>query len=101
LAGSGHARCVQAASAVPPEGAERGVSRESVVISLQTLLDAKFVVGGRTALELQGFADYLSSAPHREVHLYGTDERPAWILGLNRPAQCKGAVSERRVEGRR
>lgn len=64
------------------EGAEKGVSWESVVISLQTLLDAKFVVGGRTALELQGFAHYLSSSPQREVHLYGTDKRPTWILKL-------------------
>lgn len=68
---------------LPDGSAERGVSWEAVVISLQTLLDAKFVVGGRTALELQGFAHYLSSAPQREVHLYGTDKRPAWILKLN------------------
>ena len=68
---------------LPDGSAERGVSWEGVVISLQTLLDAKFVVGGRTALELQGFAHYLSSAPQREVHLYGTDKRPAWILKLN------------------
>ncbi len=68
---------------LPHDGAEKGVSWESVVISLQTLLNAKFVVGGRTALELQGFAHYLSSAPQREVHLYGTDKRPAWVLKLN------------------
>ena len=68
---------------LPDGSAERGVSWESVVISLQTLLNAKFVVGGRTALELQGFAHYLSSAPQREVHLYGTDKRPVWILKLN------------------
>lgn len=68
---------------LPDGSTERGVSWESVVISLQTLLGAKFVVGGRTALELQGFAHYLSSAPQREVHLYGTDKRPVWILKLN------------------
>ena len=41
-----------------PELAQQGVKNlpcESVVISLQTLLKAYFVVGGRTALELQGF----------------------------------------------
>jgi len=59
------------------------VSWESVAISLQTLLGAKFVVGGRTALELQGFAHYLSSSPPREVHLYGTVKRPTWLLDLN------------------
>jgi len=68
---------------LPDDVRGRAVSWESVVISLQTLLDAKFVAGGRTALELQGFAHYLSSAPQREVHLYGTDKRPGWVLKLN------------------
>ena len=63
--------------------AGKGVSWESVVISLQTLLEAPFVVGGRTALELEGFTHYLSSAPQREVHLYGTESRPGWVLKLN------------------
>lgn len=63
--------------------AEKGVSWESVVISLQTLLKVRFVVGGRTALNLQGFAHYLSAAPQREVHLYGTERRPGWILKLD------------------
>lgn len=63
--------------------AGQGVPWESVVISLQTLLDAHFVVGGRTALELEGFQHYLSAAPQREVHLYGTDKRPGWIPKLN------------------
>ena len=44
------------AAQLPPERAGKGVSWESVVISLQTLLKSNFVVGGRTALELQGFA---------------------------------------------
>ena len=56
---------------------------ESVVISLQMLLKAHFVVGGRTALEMQGFAHYLSAEPQREVHLYGTDRHPGWVLKLN------------------
>ncbi len=68
---------------LPEEGEEKGLSWESVVISLQTLLKAHFVVGGRTALELRGFAHYLSSTPQREVHLYGTDRRPGWVLKLN------------------
>ena len=68
---------------LPHEAAGKGVPWESVVISLQALLQAKFVVGGRTALELQGFAHYLSSALQREVHLYGTDQRPGWVLKLN------------------
>jgi len=64
------------------DAAAEGVLWESVVVSLQTLLGVKFTVGGRTALETQGFAHYLSSAPQREVHLYGTDKRPGWLPKL-------------------
>jgi hypothetical protein len=39
-----------------PRGA---ISWEQVVISLQTLLGYSITVGGRTALELQGFAHYV------------------------------------------
>ena len=66
---------------------EKGLSWESVVLSLQTLLKVHFVVGGRTALELQGFAHYLSSAPQREIHLYGTEKRPGWVLKTNLKSQ--------------
>jgi hypothetical protein len=62
---------------------EKDVSWETVVISLQTLLKSRFVVGGRTALDLQGFAHYLSSVPQREVHLYGTSKSPSWVKKLN------------------
>lgn len=55
---------------------------QSVVISLQTMLGHPFTVGGRTALELQGFAHYLSSGPSREVHLYGKGKPPGWALKL-------------------
>jgi hypothetical protein len=54
---------------------------EPVVISLQTLLGYSYAVGGRTALELQGFAHYLSGR-HREIHLYGTRKLPGWIFKL-------------------
>ena len=53
-----------------------------MVISLQTLLGCPFTVGGRTALELQGFAHYLSSGRRREVHLYGTGKPPGWVFKL-------------------
>src|SRR5215469_7581065 len=58
-----------------------GLQWQSVVISLQTLLGYSYTVGGRTALELQGFAHYLS-AQHREIHLYGTRKLPGWIFKL-------------------
>src|SRR5690349_7672810 len=52
---------------------------ETVVISLQTLLEHPLVVGGRTALERQGFAHYLSLTGAREVHLYGENPPPGWL----------------------
>lgn len=58
------------------------LSWEQVVISLQTLLDrAHLAVGGRTALELQGFSHYLSRV-RQQVHLYGPSAPPGWIAKL-------------------
>jgi hypothetical protein len=51
------------------------------VISLQMLLEAPFSVGARAALELQGFAHYLTTDT-REVHLYGTGKPPGWTSKL-------------------
>ena len=57
---------------------------DHVVASMQSLLGLPVVVGGRTALELQGFAHYLSAAEPREVHIYADCPMPAWLdaLGL-------------------
>ena len=55
---------------------------QAVVISLQTLLGRPYTVGGRTALELQGFAHYLSGR-HREINLYGTGKPPGWLSKLH------------------
>jgi hypothetical protein len=61
------------------------LSGQQVVISLQTLLlRAPFYVGGRTALELQGFSHYLSHEI-KTVHLYGQEKPPAWMDKLNLP----------------
>ena len=54
---------------------------QMVVLSLQTLLDHQLVVGGRTALELQGFSHYLSREV-QEVHLYGLTKPPTWLNDL-------------------
>ena len=51
---------------------------EQVAISLQTLLHENLTVGGRTALELQGFAHYLTQET-TEVHLYGPKHPPSWL----------------------
>lgn len=54
---------------------------QQVVISLQTLLNLPLSVGGRTALEQQGYAHYLS-AEILEVHLYGPKRPPTWLASL-------------------
>lgn len=60
----------------------RGVlSWQQVVISLQTLLQRTLVVGGRTALELHGYAHFLRvSQP--TVHLHGPEKPPTWLADL-------------------
>lgn len=54
---------------------------QQVAISLQTLLGYPLTVGGRTALELQGYAHYLTQKT-TEVHLYGPKPPPGWLGGL-------------------
>jgi hypothetical protein len=59
------------------------LSWQQVVISLQTiLLEDPFIVGGRTALELQGYAHFLPQKA-TEVHLYGPRPLPAWLGKLD------------------
>jgi hypothetical protein len=67
---------------LPGEDGQQKLRWQPVVISLQTLLGYSYTVGGRTALELQGFAHYLSSGSSREVHLYGTGKLPGWVSKL-------------------
>lgn len=55
---------------------------QQVVISLQTLLARNLVVGGRTALELHGFAHYLQQQA-TSVHLHGPDKPPTWLQNLD------------------
>ncbi len=57
---------------------------QQVVISLQTLLGKPLVIGGRTALELQGYAHYLALDVHT-VCLYGPDNPPSWLARLDLP----------------
>lgn len=54
---------------------------QQAVVSLQTLLEYPLAVGGRTALELQGYAHYLPQAA-TEVHLYGPTKPPGWLFKL-------------------
>jgi hypothetical protein len=57
------------------------LSWEFVVISLQTLLEVPLIVGGRTALQIQGVSHYLAQQV-REVHLYGAAPLPTWVEKL-------------------
>jgi hypothetical protein len=67
---------------LPAPNEEEALRWQHVVISLQTLLECPFAVGGRTALELQGFAHYLSAAGPQEIHLYGDKTPPGWVSKL-------------------
>lgn len=60
------------------------LSWEQVIISLQTLLQFPVSVGGRTALELQGYAHYLLHS-QKTIHLYSDKKKPGWVgqLPLN------------------
>jgi hypothetical protein len=55
---------------------------EKVVVSLQKLLGSDLTVGGRTAIELQGFGHYLSASGPSTIHLYGTKPPPGWLAKL-------------------
>lgn len=68
---------------LPASNADGTLRWQQVVISLQALLDRPVTVGGRTALELQGYAHYLSAAGPREIHLYGATLLPGWVRKLN------------------
>ncbi|MES2664155.1 MAG: type IV toxin-antitoxin system AbiEi family antitoxin domain-containing protein [Pseudomonadota bacterium] len=57
------------------------VGWEQAVISLQTLLGHAVSVGGRTALDLQGYAHYLSPV-QKTVHLYSDNKLPGWLHQL-------------------
>jgi hypothetical protein len=54
---------------------------QQVVISLQALLGYPLLLGGRTALEWQGYAHYLPQE-QKEVHLYGPQPPPQWLHKL-------------------
>src|ERR1700747_1213562 len=54
---------------------------QQIVISLQALLEYPLLVGGRTALEFQGYAHYLPQH-QKEVHLYGPKPPARWLFKL-------------------
>lgn len=74
-------------AALPGNKEDEALPWQNVVISLQTILERPVIVGGRTALELQGFAHYLSVTGPREVHLYGDAPLPTWVGKLKLDTQ--------------
>jgi hypothetical protein len=58
------------------------LSWEQVVISLQAVLHFPLSVGGRTALDLQGYAHYLSHSP-QVIQLYSEKKLPGWVPKLS------------------
>ena len=69
------------------------LSWQQVVISLQTILNYPLlVVGGRTSLELQGYAHYLRrSAP--DIHLYGPKAPPGWASKAAAPGSLSAIIT--------
>ncbi len=59
-----------------------GLPWQQLVISLNTLLQIPVCVGGRTALELQGFGHYLAAKGAGEAHLYSNKPLPGWVSHL-------------------
>ncbi len=55
---------------------------QQVVVSIQSILKQPIVVGGRTALELEGLAHYISSTGPMVIHLYGDEQAPSWLHKL-------------------
>jgi len=55
---------------------ESKLSWQGAVASLPNLVDEPVAVGGLTALELQGFAQYLSLNKQRKIHLYSSGYCP-------------------------
>lgn len=71
---------------------------QQVMISLQTVLDYPLTVGGRTALEQQGYAHYLSTNM-KVVHIYGPKPPPTWLDTLPLPTRFRWHNSLRLFPG--
>jgi hypothetical protein len=57
------------------------LSWQQAIVSLQTLLGQQLLVGGRSALELQGYAHFLQHKTN-QIRLYGPKRPPAWLQQL-------------------
>ncbi|HIC81802.1 MAG TPA: hypothetical protein EYP07_12715, partial [Kiloniellaceae bacterium] len=69
-----------------PSSANGDLNWRTVVRSLQHIMGYSSIVGGHTALEEQGLAQYLSISGERSIHLYGA-AHPTWLRRLNEADQ--------------
>lgn len=61
-----------------------GVQRwEQVAVSLQSVLRLPVAVGGRTALNIQGYAHYLPLGGEERIQLYAETSLPGWLKRLD------------------
>lgn len=54
------------------------ITWQSIVYCLQSLEKLDLVIGGVTAMEMQGLGHYLSLSEKKVIHLYGTHKIPDW-----------------------
>jgi len=52
---------------------------QHLIISLQSLMRIPVIVGGLSALELQGYGHYVAMGKRRKVHLYTEAPLPKWL----------------------
>jgi hypothetical protein len=55
---------------------------QGLVASLPRLTEQKILVGGITALELQGYSHYLKVGADQHIHLYSGSHVPPWVKSL-------------------
>ena len=68
---------------LPDNVAESEVSWEAVLVSLQRLMRYDVHLGGESALDLAGYAHYLTFGRGGRIHLYG--DVPSWLKRLPMP----------------
>ena len=67
---------------------------EGLVVSLQSIIGRTLVVGGLSALELQGYAHFLHPDMPRRIYLHGNRRPPGWLgrLGLAKEFHFRGSA---------
>lgn len=59
-------------------GAKKSTSWQSIVFTLQNIMESDLLVGGLTALELKGYTHYIPVLGVERIMLYGDDNLPRW-----------------------